>query len=171
MGQNPPAGTEAHQGDTITLTVSDGKGQALIPDVTGKDPTTAEAALQQLGLTYYTDGHDYSATVASGDVVKTVPAAGSPVPKGSSVGLVLSLGPGRVEVPYVRGESATTAKNALEQAGLVAAETTEATPYQSDDGVVLGPPIRPGGPTPNRARRSPSPSASTRRLRRRASRL
>jgi hypothetical protein len=50
IASDPPAGTQVQPGDTVTLTVSQGKAAAAtttttVPDVTGQTPTTAASAL------------------------------------------------------------------------------------------------------------------------------
>jgi serine/threonine-protein kinase len=137
ISQDPPQGTQGHQGDTITLTVSDGRGGTLVPDETGKDQATAASDLQAVGLGSYVAGHDNSATVPVDSVVRTTPPAGTAVTKGNRVGLILSSGPGKVYVPYVQGDTEATAKQVIEARGLVATETTETVTRQSQDGTVI----------------------------------
>ena len=48
--ENPGGGSKVGKGSTITLTVSSGKPQAVVPNVVGLDATSAVAALAQLGL-------------------------------------------------------------------------------------------------------------------------
>ena len=145
LSESPPQLTQGHQGDTVTLTVSDGRGQVLVPDETGRDQPTVETDLQQRGFRTYVAGRDHSATIAVGAVVRTTPAAGSPVAKGAQIGLVISSGPGQVQVPYVRGDAEATARAAIENLGLVVSETTEQVTNASDDGIVLS--VNPSGGT------------------------
>ncbi|MHB8463324.1 MAG: Stk1 family PASTA domain-containing Ser/Thr kinase [Acidimicrobiales bacterium] len=137
ISQDPPALNPGHQGDTVTLTVSAGRGQSFVPDETGKDQATAQSDLQQRGFVAYLATHEHSATVAEGGVVRTIPVAGSAVATGSRVGLVISSGPGEVKVPYVKGDDEATAHGVLEEAGLVVAESTQSVATASDDGIVL----------------------------------
>lgn len=99
----------------ITLVVSAGP----LPDIVGKTPEEARAALAAVDLTV-ADGleqqtnHD---TVAEGTVIGLVDT-GAPVRPGDDVGLSISSGPAPVAVPAIVGMSWTDARTALEAAGL-----------------------------------------------------
>ncbi len=87
--QDPPAGTVLPEGTPVTLTMSDGKQQTPVPDLEGLEPRDAEAVLRAGGLKLErtervpSDG-------ASGVVIGTRPAAGTPRPVGSAVTLLVS---------------------------------------------------------------------------------
>jgi serine/threonine-protein kinase len=101
----------------VTLVVSKGPEPRTVPQVSGT-PEAATAALGALGLTAATV-QDYSETVPSGQLIGTDPPAGTQVPKGTPVNVVVSVGRRPVPVPDVVGMSASDASDALEAAGLV----------------------------------------------------
>lgn len=135
--QDPPAGSSGHKGDPVTLTVSAGNGQVLVPDVTGRDQTEAANELTQAGLRFTYGTKEGSPTIPAGDVIRTNPAAGSPVAKNSTVTIIVSSGPAKVRVPYVRGLSEADARAAIEGKGLVAAESFQQVAVPSEDGKVI----------------------------------
>jgi serine/threonine-protein kinase len=113
----PAAGTTVDAGSSVTLIVSKGVQQIPVPDVIGMTKSSAVAALHDLGFVV-SHTRDYSSTVAMGDVISSAPTAKSVVPKGSTVGLVISRGPRTVDVPNVVGESIADAVKAIRAAGL-----------------------------------------------------
>ena len=85
ISQNPNAGT-GHKGDTITLVVSKGPPLVEVPAVTGKQLDEARSLLEAQGFTVEVDKAfgGFFGTVRSSD-----PAAGTKVPKGSTVTLLV----------------------------------------------------------------------------------
>ena len=94
LDENPAPGTTVPSGTTVTLTVSSGAATVQVPDVTGLSEAQAANELGQAGLTVGSVLNQASSTVAQGDVVSTNPAAGTAVPKGSSVTIFVSSGAG-----------------------------------------------------------------------------
>ncbi len=82
---------EGQEGDTITITVSQGKETVQVPDVKGKSQSDAESALSALGLSASVTT-EYSDTVAEGNVISQGTSAGTYVTKGSSVSITVSKG-------------------------------------------------------------------------------
>ncbi|GIU85081.1 MAG: serine/threonine protein kinase [Acidimicrobiales bacterium] len=106
------------KGSAIDVVVSDGPRPREIPrDLVSQPAEEAERRLRELGLKVARRSSP-SETVPAGKVVKTEPAAGAKVEKGSEVTLVVSSGPPMVEVPDVVGLQASAAAEELEAAGL-----------------------------------------------------
>jgi len=137
LNQDPPAGTQGHNGDTVTLTVSNGKGNVLVPDETGKDQTQAANELNQAGLKFTYGPKQGSATVPAGNVISTNPPAGTSVPRGSLVTIIVSSGPAKIRVPYVVGLRGADARSEIENRGLVVAETAQPVSNSAQNGKVL----------------------------------
>ncbi|MEU2126809.1 Stk1 family PASTA domain-containing Ser/Thr kinase [Streptomyces sp. NPDC018352] len=80
--QSPGAGSEAAEGDTITLTVSDGPRMIDVPDVTGKDVDAATSELEAAGFEVKVDRPflSFSDTIASQSV-----DGGEKAPEGSTI--------------------------------------------------------------------------------------
>jgi beta-lactam-binding protein with PASTA domain len=121
---DPPSDARLLRGSTVVLTIS--SGRPAVPTVApGTAVAAAEQALRDAGLTPVrsTDADQFSATVPVGVVVGTNPAAGSALPIGAPVTLVLSRGPqppeeDQVQVPFVIGERFDDASDKLDEAGL-----------------------------------------------------
>jgi serine/threonine-protein kinase len=126
---DPPAGSQVEKGTEIKLYVSTGKEQVQIPDVSGQDPVTAANTLgaRDLLVEQVTQPSD---TVDQGKVIGTNPPAGTAVPKGSKVQLIVSSGKEQVRVPNVVGLSKADATTELQNAGfqVVARDVTSLDP-------------------------------------------
>ena len=94
ISQSPPAGTVVAEGTAVDLVISLGKLVAMVqvPDTVGQLQADAEAAVLASGLTVGTVTQGHSPIVPAGRVISQNPAAGSLVPPGSAVNLVVSLG-------------------------------------------------------------------------------
>ncbi|MDQ4132673.1 MAG: Stk1 family PASTA domain-containing Ser/Thr kinase, partial [Actinomycetota bacterium] len=91
IDQDPGPGP-APKGSTVTLIVSSGREQARIPDVSGQEQADAANVLGQAGFSTAVQTQN-SDTVERGQVIRTQPAAGTPLAKGSTVTMIVSAGP------------------------------------------------------------------------------
>ncbi len=112
MTATPAPGTKLKRGQAVTLVVSKGPAPVPLPSFVGKPADQTVAALTKLGLKS-TSTSAYSKTVPSGSVVSTSPKAGTPLPKGSSVALVVSKGPPLVVVPDLYRTAEADARTTL----------------------------------------------------------
>jgi hypothetical protein len=95
---DPAAGTQVNQGDVITLVISAGVNQVAIPPVTGLSEADATANLTTDAYQFViTVAEEVSETVELGTAIRTDPAAGQLVAKGSPITLYVSSGPGAGE--------------------------------------------------------------------------
>ncbi|MGW4360104.1 Stk1 family PASTA domain-containing Ser/Thr kinase [Streptomyces californicus] len=80
--QSPGEGTEAAEGDTVELTVSEGPRMLDVPDVTGRDVDEARSTLEEAGFEVEVDRPflSFSDTVASQSV-----DGGEQAPEGSTI--------------------------------------------------------------------------------------
>jgi beta-lactam-binding protein with PASTA domain/tRNA A-37 threonylcarbamoyl transferase component Bud32 len=90
--QEPGAGQQAPNRSTVTIFVSSGPADVPVPNVVNQPEGAAANALGRVGLETRIR-REPSATVAQGDVISTDPSAGTPVPKGFTVEMVVSTGP------------------------------------------------------------------------------
>ena len=81
---DPPAGESHPEGTTVTVLVSSGPGTVEVPDVRGLDASSAQATLEQLGLTV-SIGTEDTCDVPAGTVVSQSPGAGTDVDQGANV--------------------------------------------------------------------------------------
>jgi beta-lactam-binding protein with PASTA domain len=132
LRQAPVAGTHVAIRSAVDLVLSSGGVAVTVPNVVGQPQSTAQGTLEAAGLLVGTISSAGSATVPAGSVMSQNPAAGSSVFSGSSVTLVISLGPlpgGDVSRPIVQltatptvtfvGETVTLQVTATEESGLV----------------------------------------------------
>ncbi len=116
LAQDPKDGTDVPKSaPTVKVTVAK-EAPVAVPDVKDRDPAAAGAALGAAGFTV-TQAPTPSSTVEAGKVIGTDPAAGTMLPKGSSVKLLVSTGPEKVAVPNVVGQQLSAAVATLQAAG------------------------------------------------------
>jgi len=108
---NPAARTKVPKGSTVTLKVTAEPG-VDVPDVKGKSQADATALINSVGLQPAVIAFP-SDTIPSGSAIGTDPVAGTRVPKGTSIRLVISNGPAEVDVPIVIGQTQAAATATL----------------------------------------------------------
>jgi beta-lactam-binding protein with PASTA domain/predicted Ser/Thr protein kinase len=128
LDQDPNAGEEAEVGSEVTLEVSGGPGEVLVPAVERLTEAQAIRELQKADLKVTSDP-EFSDKVKKGFAIRTVPKEGASVTKGTRVRLLVSQGPEQVTVPDVTGLSRESAESRLRGAHLVA----EVDEQESDD--------------------------------------
>ena len=99
ISTDPPAGQQVGAKTTITVLVSAGKEQVLMPDLRGLTEQEATLALTDAKLELGVITQSDSATVALNLVISSDPAANKSIPAGTIVNLVISTG--MVTVPNV----------------------------------------------------------------------
>ncbi len=132
IGQDPAAGTELAQDNAVTITVSSGPGQVLVPNVKNQTLVNATVTLTTAGFRVQTIDEP-SETVEVGSVVDTDPVAGTPLDPGAQITVIVSSGIPLVVVPDVVGLLADSARLALERENLVVTVTFEQVPEGSPD--------------------------------------
>jgi eukaryotic-like serine/threonine-protein kinase len=137
----PASDTRLLRGSSVTLVVS--RGDPTVPAIgAGTAVVDAEAAVRaaQLKPVRSTSAAVYSDSVPEGAVVRTNPAAGTALPLGGTVTLVVSRGeqpPQQVRVPFVIGKRFDEAQQILEEVGLQAEEQPGFGGLGRDDGRVI----------------------------------
>ena len=114
--QSPEAGTPLRTGETVRITVSEGPGSKLIPDVKGKPLDEAISILTEAGFRFNTSPES-SPTTPEGNVVTTDPAPNTELEVGGTVTILVSSGVALVPVPSVIGLSADAAEARLRADG------------------------------------------------------
>ena len=109
--QEPPAGTQVSPNTPITLYVSSGATEVMVPSLVGQTEASAVMMIEAQGLTVGTITVVSSANVPEGTVVASDPVANAKLPLGSVVNLVLS--DGTVQIPDVRNLDVVEARNIL----------------------------------------------------------
>jgi beta-lactam-binding protein with PASTA domain len=115
---DPKPGHDISKNGQIGLTLSKGPERYDVPALTGK---TEEEARQILEDSHFVVGEPtrvYDDVAPVGSVIGTHPTAGTSLPPGTAVSLVVSKGVEPVDVPDVTGKSLDDARAALKDAGL-----------------------------------------------------
>jgi beta-lactam-binding protein with PASTA domain len=102
----------------VTMRLAVHGREVEVPDVRGKTPSEAHHIAEGLSLATEVDGQYYSASVPEGRVLSQTPAPGRVVRRGWVLRLAVSVGPQRVAIPQVVGESQRAASIILQQRGL-----------------------------------------------------
>jgi eukaryotic-like serine/threonine-protein kinase len=107
--------------------------QTAVPKVIGMTPHDAEAALEAHGLVLDRTDRFYSAEIPEGRVVSQAPLPGEKVRRGWRVRVAESMGPQRVTIPDLSGDSERSAeikRRGLEMGAMAVADIPDATPDQ-----------------------------------------
>ena len=115
--QSPNPGQEVDKDSVVTLFVSNGPTTVKVPDVVGLSDDDARRRLRRSDLRA-TIERESTTKVPEGTVIRTDPGPGRLIERDSSVTLIVSSGPGEVEVPNVVGEDQESAVARLREAGL-----------------------------------------------------
>ncbi|HZE25851.1 MAG TPA: PASTA domain-containing protein [Terriglobales bacterium] len=93
-------------------------GEVTVPKLTGLSPPEAERAVAGLGLNVAIERQYYSADVAEGRIMSQIPTPGTRVRHGWQVRVAQSLGPQRIAIPDVLGQSGRAADLNIRRRGL-----------------------------------------------------
>lgn len=97
--------------------------EVKVPDFRRKTPAEARRIAEENGLAIQVETNYYSSTVPEGRILSQGPAPGTIVRRGWDVQLALSLGPQRVTIPQVVGESDRAAAISIAERGLQLSST------------------------------------------------
>ena len=118
ISTDPVAGTLVRRDTAVRIVVSKGVAPAVVPNFVGMTLAQAQQSATKNHLLLDTSAPgQYSTTVVAGSIVSQGTKAASQVPRGTTVALVVSLGPPLVDVPNVFGMSKNDARRILEKAG------------------------------------------------------
>lgn len=102
----------------VTMQLAIHGREVKVPDFRGKTPAESRLLADNAGLNLRMEREYYSSSVLQGHVLSQTPDAGANVRRGWDVRLALSLGPQRVSIPQVVGESQRAAIITINQRGL-----------------------------------------------------
>lgn len=92
--------------------------EVAVPPLVGLTPTEAERAISSLGLQINVERRYYSPQIPEGRIMSQLPLPGVKVRRGWQVRVAQSLGPTRVVVPDVTGQSEHAAELNIRRRGL-----------------------------------------------------
>ena len=120
ISQDPLANSLVRAGSAVSVVVSGGAGNLVVPNVEGQVFSAAEQLMANAPYNFVVSRLDEANDdVEAGRVIRTEPEIGSPASNGASIVLVVSAGSKKVSVPAVEGLTEAEAVAALTAAGLV----------------------------------------------------
>jgi eukaryotic-like serine/threonine-protein kinase len=131
---DPSAGRPVDRRSDVTLIVSSGPEEVVVPDVTGQTQQDAVAALKEKGL--YAVFQQKASTEPEGTVISQSPGAGQKIGQGSNITLFVSNGKVK-EIPDVTGLSQVDAETQIADAGFKPTVRQRPTDEPGEDGTVL----------------------------------
>jgi eukaryotic-like serine/threonine-protein kinase len=117
ISQSPDPGQKIERGSVVTIVVSKGPAPVEVPDVVGQLGADARATLEAFGFAVKRL-EEFSTSVPKGEVIRTNPQPGTVAARGSTVTMVVSLGPKTFPMPDVVGMSGDEAEAKLRALGL-----------------------------------------------------
>ncbi|HEY6551071.1 MAG TPA: PASTA domain-containing protein [Solirubrobacterales bacterium] len=112
----PSGGETATRGTEVVLTVSKGPRLTTVPVLAGTQRSVAVQQIRGRGLTPSVEEEESSKP--AGEVIRQTPNAGSQLPSGSTVSIVVSKGETKATVPNVIGKLRADAVETLRAEGL-----------------------------------------------------
>jgi len=120
VDQSPEPGAMVAPGSTVTIIVSAGVAEILVPKVVGMTQEEATSTLEEAGYKVEVET-TYDETIEKGIVISQEPEAGVSAEAGTVVTILVSDGKNpEATVPDVVGQTEADAAKALEDAGFVA---------------------------------------------------
>jgi eukaryotic-like serine/threonine-protein kinase len=92
--------------------------EVAVPDLVGKTPLEARRAAELNGFQFEIERQYYSANIPEGRILLQIPPAGTQIRRGWQIRVAESLGPQRVEIPNLLGESERAAEFNILRRGL-----------------------------------------------------
>jgi len=93
-------------------------GEVAVPDLLDKTPAEARALAATAGLPVDVERQYYSNDIAAGKILTQVPSAGTKVRRGWRLRVAVSLGPQRLAIPSVIGQTERAAEMNIQRRGL-----------------------------------------------------
>jgi eukaryotic-like serine/threonine-protein kinase len=92
--------------------------EVAVPDLVGKTPAEARRIAELNGFQFEVERQYYSPKVPAGKILSQLPPAGAQIRRGWQIRVAESLGPQRVEIPNVIGQSERAAEINILRRGL-----------------------------------------------------
>jgi serine/threonine-protein kinase len=119
ISQMPRAGASLKQGRMVRVVASDGRRMETVPELSGKSIREAESAIESAGLARGRTVRIFAPGTGQPSVAATSPSAGTRVPRGASVDLLVAMRgePRSYLMPDLVGRDFPFAKLRLERFG------------------------------------------------------
>jgi beta-lactam-binding protein with PASTA domain len=136
IDQNPRGGVRVDDGSTVTLTVSNGPGNTVVPTVEGRLEAQAVQVLKAAHLVIGATLTENSDTIPAGSATRTDPVAGQSLPVGTNVTLFVSSGQAKVKLPDVVGQTQAQATSTLQNHNFTVNTSTQESTTVSPGNVI-----------------------------------
>jgi beta-lactam-binding protein with PASTA domain len=137
VSQDPLPGFEVAKGSLVKVVVSSGGHDVVVPNLEGIPRAQARLQLESIKLVLGEMKSEMHESIPKDAVIRTDPKAGTKVPAGTVVDVIVSIGEVLVEVPSVFRMSAGAARSKLEKAGFQVT-IKYSTNIDYEFGVVIG---------------------------------
>ncbi|OGC42156.1 hypothetical protein A2Y85_00970 [candidate division WOR-3 bacterium RBG_13_43_14] len=135
--QVPLQGSVVRGRSTVTVYLSKGSGDIVLPDFERMGLSEATIRLSEIGLRIGEVRSEEHDTIDKDKIISTSPRAGSRVKKDDLIGVVLSRGSQTVAVPRVTGKALSTAKRLIEDAGFTVGNVSWEVSTEYNVGIVM----------------------------------
>lgn len=135
--QAPLGGSVVRAKSTITVFISKGSNQIVLPDFKNQSLSDVTIKLSEFGLKTGEVRAEENPQVDRDKVISTFPTAGSKVKKGDAISLVVSRGPSEITVPNTIGRALSTAKRIIEDNGFTVGSVTYEVSTEINVGIVM----------------------------------
>lgn len=115
-----------------------GVGKISVPSLVGMSQNEAKEALSNIGLLSEVVEEVFSEDIAQGKVISSSPGGGGRISPAGTVGLVLSKGQERIEIPVIINLTPDVATQKISALGLTIGDINEVFDMKVESGFVIG---------------------------------
>lgn len=115
-----------------------GVGKISVPSLVGMSQSEAKEALSNIGLVSEVVEEVFSEDIAQGKVISSSPGGGGRISPDGTVGLVLSKGQERIEIPVITNLTPDVATQKISALGLTIGDINEVFDMKVESGFVIG---------------------------------
>ena len=115
-----------------------GVGKISVPSLVGMSQSEAKEALSKIGLSSDVVEEVFSEDIAQGKVISSSPGGGGRISPAGTVGLVLSKGQERIEIPVITNLTPDVATQKISALGLTIGDINEVFDMKVESGFVIG---------------------------------
>ena len=115
-----------------------GVGKISVPSLVGMSQNEAKEALSNIGLSSEVVEEVFSEDIAQGKVISSSPGGGGRISPAGTVGLVLSKGQERIEIPVITNLTPDVATQKISALGLTIGDINEVFDMKVESGFVIG---------------------------------
>ena len=115
-----------------------GVGKISVPSLVGMSQSEAKEALSKIGLSSDVVEEVFSEDIAQGKVISSSPGGGGRISPAGTVGLVLSKGQERIEIPVISNLTPDAATQKMSALGLTIGDINEVFDMKVESGFVIG---------------------------------